>query len=690
MVSQTHKVDPNIVSEFRSGRRFLGAGEVVRSEPPLHAIVGQCRFRDAGTPAKSRVPGPIRCWQQTVPILKRFAPSPAMHLPSHWEQLKEVAWELPSLPGVYQFLGAGGQVLYIGKAKSLRDRVRNYFSSEALADSKRGGLLREARSISDIVVSNEKEALALENNLIKEHQPKYNVLLRDDKTYPYIKLTREKYPRVYVTRRLKKDGSTYFGPYFPGNLAHRLVHLVHRHFKVPSCSIDLRRNHPRPCLEYHIQRCWGPCVRGLVSDERYQRAAKDVKAFLGGRRKELVHDLRARMLEASEALEFEKAAGLRNLVSTVEEITERQRMAAAEGRDMDIYGIHAEPPLVAANIFHVRNGRVVDRRELYWEEIESFDMAEFLESLLPQVYLGQRHAPSLVRVPARFNGMAALAELLSEKRGRKVDIAVPLRGSKKALLDLVVTNARHCFEQRFRVRKPSKARISEAWREALNLPPPEDENRIVNRIECFDISHTQGTEVVASMVVWEDGRMKKSDYRKFIVGRQANDDFAAMREVVGRRYARLRKAGKPFPSFVLVDGGLGQLHAAAAALEQLGAAAQPLAAIAKRDETLYVHGQEDEPIRLDRFNPILHTIQQIRDEAHRFAITFHRQRRSKRTLRSELLEIHGVGAATARKLLRSFGSVAGVRASTLEDLAAAVGDRRARAIRAHFDCQSGD
>ncbi len=613
-----------------------------------------------------------------------------MRLPSHWEQLKEAAWELPSLPGVYQFLGAGGKVLYIGKAKSLRDRVRNYFSSEAMADSKRGGLLLEARSISGIVVSNEKEALALENNLIKEHQPKYNVLLRDDKTYPYIKLTREKYPRVYVTRRLKKDGSTYFGPYFPGNLAHRLVHFIHRHFKVPSCSIDLRRNHPRPCLEYHIDRCWGPCVQGLVSDETYQRAAEDVKAFLGGRRNELVRDLRARMLAASEALEFEKAAGLRNLVSTVEEITERQRMAAAEGRDMDIFGIHAEPPLVAANIFHVRNGRVVDRRELYWEEIESFDIADFLESLLPQVYLGQRHAPSLVRVPARFDGIAALAELLSEKRGSKVDIAVPLRGSKKALLDLVVTNARHCFEQRFRVRKPSAAQISEAWAEALNLPPPEEGIRSVNRIECFDISHTQGTEVVASMVVWEDGRMKKSDYRKFIVSRQANDDFAAMREVVRRRYARRRKAGRAFPSFVLVDGGLGQLHAAADALEELGAAAQPLAAIAKREETLYVYGQEDEPIQLDRFNPILHTIQRIRDEAHRFAIAFHRQRRSKRALQSELLEIRGVGEATARKLLRSFGSVAGVRASALEDLAAAVGARRARAIRAHFDRKGGN
>ena len=607
-----------------------------------------------------------------------------MPLPPHWDELKAAAWELPAAPGIYQFIGRDRKVLYIGKAKSLRDRVRNYFSNEALADAKRGGLLSESRSIGNILVSNEKEALALENNLIKQYKPKYNILLRDDKTYPYIKLTKEKYPRVYVTRRLKKDGSTYFGPYFPGNLAHRLVRFIHRHFKLPSCSIDLTRAHPRPCLEYHIHRCWGPCVKGLVSDDTYQRAAEDVRAFLGGRRHQLVRDLRERMLRASEDLEFEKAASLRNLITTVEEITERQRMAAAEGRDIDIFGVHAEPPLVAANIFHVRNGRVVDRREFYWEDAADYDEAEFLASLLPQVYLGQRHVPALVRVQREFEGMAALAELLAENRGAKVEIAVPLRGSNRALLDLVVTNARSCFEQRFRVRKPTAVQMAEAWRDALNLPPAEEGEKSNNRIECFDISHTQGTEVVASMVVWENGRMKKSAYRKFIVSRQANDDFAAMREVVRRRYSRLQVERKGLPLFVLVDGGIGQLHAAAEALEELGAAALPLAAIAKREEVLYVFGQEDEPLILDRFSPILHAVQQIRDEAHRFAITFHRQRRSKRALHSELLDIPGVGETTARKLLTQFGSVAGIRESGFEDLSAAVGRQRAAAIRAHF------
>ena len=607
-----------------------------------------------------------------------------MPRPPHWDELKAAAWDLPPCPGIYQFVGKDGEVLYVGKAKSLRARVRNYFSNEALADAKRDGLLSESRSLRNILVGNEKEALALENNLIKQHKPKYNILLRDDKTYPYIKLTKEKYPRVYVTRRLKKDGATYFGPYFPGNLAHRLVRFIHRHFKLPSCSIDLAREHSRPCLEYHIQRCWGPCVSGLVSTETYQRAAEDVKAFLGGRRQQLVRDLRARMLQASEDLEFEKAASLRNLITTVEEITERQRMAAAEGRDIDLFGVYAEPPLVAANIFHVRNGRVVDRREFYWEDVAGYDESEFLASLLPQVYLGQQHVPALVRVPREFDGMAALAEILRESRGAKVEIAVPKRGSNLALLDLVVTNARNCFEQRFRVRKPTAAQMAAAWREALNLPPAEEGAKPSCRIECFDISHTQGTEVVAAMVVWENGRMKKGAYRKFILGKQANDDFAAMREVVRRRYARLLAEQGDLPLFALIDGGIGQLHAAAQALQELGIGALPLAAIAKREEILYVFGEESEPLALDRFNPVLHAIQQIRDEAHRFAVTFHRQRRSKRSLHSELLEIPGVGETTARKLLRRFGSVAGVRKCGLDDLSATVGRQRAAAIRDHF------
>ena len=361
-----------------------------------------------------------------------------MPLPPHWDELRAAAWELPAAPGIYQFIGRDGKVLYIGKAKSLRDRVRNYFSNEALADAKRGGLLSESRSIGNILVSNEKEALALENNLIKQHKPKYNILLRDDKTYPYIKLTKEKYPRVYVTRRLKKDGSTYFGPYFPGNLAHRLVHFIHRHFKLPSCSIDLTRAHPRPCLEYHIHRCWGPCVTGLVSDDTYQRAAEDVRAFLGGRRHQLVRDLRERMLQASEDLEFEKAAQ----PAQPDHHRGRDHRAPAHGGRRGARHRYIRRPRGAAagRRQHLpcpqRPGsRLVASST--GEDAADYDEAEFLASLLPQVYLGQRHVPALVRVQREFEGMAALAELLAESRGAKVEIAVPQRGSNRALLDLV-------------------------------------------------------------------------------------------------------------------------------------------------------------------------------------------------------------------------------------------------------------
>ena len=606
------------------------------------------------------------------------------HCSDHWDKLKEAAAALPAAPGVYQYLDGRGRVIYVGKAKNLRDRVRAYFLTEKLADAKTGGLLSEARDIACIVVHNEKEALALENNLIKRRKPKFNVLLRDDKTYPYIKLTSEKYPRVYVTRRLRKDGSSYFGPYFPANLAHRLVHFVHRYFKIPSCRIDLTRYHPRACLEYHIRRCLGPCVQGLVADADYERAVADAKAFLGGRHAELVKDLKQRMTQAAAGLEFEKAAGLRDLIATVEEMAERQRMAAVEGRDIDIVGFYAEPPLVAANLFHVRNGRVVDRREFFWEDIHEFERLEFLSTLLTQIYLDQQYVPSLVHVPEDFDDRPVLEDLLSEKRGRKVEIGVPLRGSKKAMLDLVGANARQGFEQRFRIRKPGARELAAAWRDALNLPQPEKGEEASDRIECFDVSHTQGVEVVASMVVWERGRMQKADYRRFIVKRQTNDDFAAMREVVRRRYRRLKEERKPFPVLTLVDGGLGQLHAAAAALEELGAVTQPLAAIAKREETIHVFGQEDEPIRLDRFNPILRMIQQIRDEAHRFAISFHRSRRGKRAVASALLEIPGIGERTAQKLLREFGSLDKIRQASAEHLAVAVNKTQAENIRAHF------
>ena len=474
-------------------------------------------------------------------------------------------------------------------------------------------------------MDNEKEALALENNLIKQWRPRFNILLRDDKTYPYIKLTAEKYPRVYVTRRLRKDGATYFGPYFPGNLAHRLVHFIHRHFKVPSCNVDLTRNHSHPCLEYHIHRCLGPCVQGLTTDERYQEAVRNVRLFLEGRHKDLALELRRRVEAASDATRYEEASALHDLLATVEEFGEKQKMAAAEGSDTDILAFYAEPPLVAVNLFHLRHGHIVDRREFFWEDQMEFEPAEFVSSVLKQVYLNDPYVPAFLHVPVEFEERELLEEILSERRGRKVEILTPQRGPKKHLLALVESNAQHSFEQRFRVLKPSSQAIQAALQDALGL------EKAPSRIECFDISHIQGTDKVASMVVWEDGKMKKSDYRKFIIRTvEGNDDFASMREVITRRYQRLQAEGKARPGLVLVDGGLGQLHAAAGALFDLGITDQPLASIAKREEWIYVYGQEDEPIVLDRFSPVLHLVQLVRDEAHRFAVTFHRVRRAGR------------------------------------------------------------
>src|SRR5690348_8141286 len=512
---------------------------------------------------------------------------------------------LPTQPGVYQYKNAEGEVIYVGKAKNLRSRVRSYFLEGRWEDAKTDSLVREAADVDYIVVDNEKEALALENHLIKQKQPRFNILLRDDKTYPYVKLTLgERFPRVYVTRRLRKDGSSYYGPYFPGNLAYRIVDLIHRHFLVPSCKVDLTRFHPRPCLQYYIKRCLGPCVQNLATPEAYQEAVRDVQLLLEGRQTDLSRGLKVRMQQAAEDQEYERAARYRDLISTVEQLQEKQRMAAAEGDDMDVFGYHFENQMLAVNVFHLRGGKILDRREFFWEDLpetgtqqeseiegspattesaeaqapspghaaaevgsapsHSFSPGAFFSTLLKQVYIDQQYVPRDIIVPVDFEDRPELEELLTEKRGSKMEILVPQRGEKRSLIDLAAQNAKQSFDQRFRVMKPQAKAVQEALQDALGLLD------LPKRIECFDISHIQGAETVASMVVWEDGKMNKSEYRKFIVRSvQGVDDFASMREVVGRRYKRLRDENKPLPSLVLVDGGLGQLHAAAEALEQL-------------------------------------------------------------------------------------------------------------------------
>jgi len=651
---------------------------------------------------------------------------------------------IPTEPGVYLYKNAEGEVIYVGKAKNLRSRVASYFHEGRWEDAKTGSLVREAVDVDYIVVGNNKEALALENNLIKQRKPRFNILLRDDKTYPYVKLTlSERWPRVFVTRRLRKDGSAYYGPYFPANLAYRIVDLIHRNFLIPSCKVDLTRFHPRPCLQYYIKRCLGPCVQALTTPDAYQEAVRDVKLFLEGRPTDLSKSLRQRMEQAAAAQEYERAARYRDLISTVEQSQEHQRIAAAEGDDADVFGYHYENGMLAVNLFHMRGGRVVDRREFFWEDLPEFgasenaevpldhgaadalvrpegqssaraddpadqseqhatlasladgrmrpslhadfNPSEFFSALLTQLYIGQPYVPRNLYVPVDFEDRETLEDLLSEKfagegaRATRVHILVPQRGDKRALIDLAGTNAKQSYDQRFRVLKPNAKAIQEELQDVLGL------SELPKRIECFDISHIQGAETVASMVVWEDGKMKKSDYRKFIIRTvEGVDDFASMREVVTRRYKRVQQEDKPMPSLVLVDGGLGQLHAAAEALESLEIINQPLAAIAKREEILYVYGQEKDPIALDHHSPVLHLIQQIRDEAHRFAVTFHRKRRQMRDRSTELLEIPGVGESTTRRLLEHFGSLQAVKQADAAALSAVVTRGQAEAISSHF------
>jgi excinuclease ABC subunit C len=678
--------------------------------------------------------------------------------------LSEKIRTLPTQPGVYLYKNAEGEVIYVGKANNLRSRVRSYLLEASQANAKTGSLMREAVDIETILVANEHEALALENNLIKQRKPRFNILLRDDKTYPYVKLTlADRFPKVFVTRRLRKDGSAYYGPYFPGNLAYRVVELIHRSFLLPSCKVDLSRYHPRACLQYYIHRCLGPCVEGLTTPDSYKQAVRDAQLFLEGRHAELERALTARMMAAADAEQFEAAARLRDQLSTVHQLQEKQRIATAElNDDADVFGYHFEDGSLAVNLFHMRNGKIVDRREFFWEDLPSlmeavedrdqgsgirdqeqkmgapgpshlgtgdsekgeapaFNAGHVFSALLKQLYIDQQYVPRSILIPVDFDDRETLAALLTERTGHKIEIAVPQRGDKKSLVDLAAQNAHQSYTQRFRVLEPSRKAIQEALADALMLP------ELPRRIECFDISHIQGAETVASLVVWEDGKMNKSAYRKFKVKTVAGvDDFASMREVVHRRYARIRenangnensksnlalkghdfsradsdseqsgalapegrnspsKEPKTMPSLILVDGGLGQLHAAAEALESLGFTSQPLASIAKREEVIYLYGNEDEPIVLDRRSPVLHLVQLIRDESHRFAIGYHRQRRAMRDRDSELLNIPGVGPQTRQRLLTHFGSLRDVQQATPDSLAAVVSRKTAETIWQHF------
>ena len=625
-------------------------------------------------------------------------------------ELKNQIARLPEQPGVYLYFNADGDTIYVGKARALRDRVRNYLGAYG-SDPKTDALLDEVVRLEIIVTDSVVEALALENNLIKQRTPKYNILLRDDKNYPYLQLTtNEPFPRVLVARRVERDGSFYAGPFLPAHFARRTMSLTHRLFGMRSCNEVITGKRGRPCLEYDIKRCLAPCVDTICAPEEYARAVATTQLFLEGKNDELVTTLRGRMVRAAEGERYEEAAQLRDAMRTVQTLHDRQqKMATVELGHRDVFGVKLGPAGVIVQVFLVRRGRVVERVELGTDEaIVGASEGEVLAAGIQQFY-ELRGAPPEVHVPAEPNEREALEMWLSERAGRRVRIALPQRGEKRGFVDLANRNAALAYQTRFNQAQAAQYDALETLQQVLGLPA------LPRRIECFDISTIQGSETVASMVVCEDGRMRRGEYRKFRIrgiarpstgsGRAENnslvvslsnhepppsspeprvqDDFAAMHEVVLRRYRKLLEQGGPFPDLVLIDGGKGQLSAAYAALEELGLANLVAIGIAKKEELLYTRDRDD-AIALAAHDPALLLIQRIRDEAHRFAVTFHRRARTIRDLRSELDDVPGIGPRRRRTLLTTFGSLAGVRRATREELAAVVGQKTADAVLAFF------
>ena len=603
--------------------------------------------------------------------------------------LEEKLKEIPPSPGVYLHKDSGGKVIYIGKAKNLRSRVRSYFQTRPF-DRKTDALVRQINDLEFIVTDNEVEALILEATLVKKYKPRYNIKLQDDKSYPQLKLTiNEPFPKVIITRRIQKDGALYFGPFLPASMARRTIDVINRTFQLRTCDIEIDGKAPRPCLEYHIKRCLGPCVKGLCTQEQYQEAVRDVRLLLEGRNKELADTLQERMLEASEETRYELAAKYRDLRKTVIKLSEQQKMATSSESDVDIFGYYREGQRLALQLFTMREGHIVGRREFFWEDVtpDEFDPAEFLGEVLSQYYASD-YVPREILVPVDFTDRELLEKALTSRRGRRVRISVPQRGEKRDMIDLVDKNAKLAFETRFRILKPDMKQVLEELQETLELP------RFPARIESFDISHIQGAENVAGMVVCDNGKMNRSEYRKFkIRSVEGANDVASMREVVLRRYNRLLEEGKPLPDLVMIDGGKAQLHGAAEAMRELDLEAIPMVGIVKPPQRhndvayLLVKGREDEPVYLDPHSLILRLLQMIRDETHRYAVTYHRKRRELRDFTSELTAIPGVGDKRKGRLLRHFGSIQRIARAGVSELTPFVGRKTAEEIVDHFSKQ---
>src|SRR5215204_6299071 len=602
--------------------------------------------------------------------------------------LEEKLKNLPTSPGGYLHKDEGGKIIYVGKAKNLRNRVRSYFQSGRGHDRKTRELVKRIDDLEFIVTDTEVEALVLESNLIKQHKPRYNVLLKDDKQYPHLKLTiSEPFPRVMITRRIQRDGSLYFGPYLPAALARRTIDLINRTFQLRTCDIDIDGRLPRPCLEYHIKRCLGPCVKDLCKPDEYAEAVRDVRMFLEGKNRELADEYERRMTQASDEMRFEMAAKYRDLRKTVLAVSEQQKMAHTQDLDVDIFGFHREGARLALQLFTMREGKIVGRREFFWEDLpedDTFDAASFLSDVLTQYY-STDYVPREIHVPMDFEDRELLEKALKERKGRRVRILDPQRGQKREMIELVEKNALISFEQRFRVLKPDMERVLEELQEVLELP------RFPARIESFDVSNISGSENVAGMVVCENGKMNRQEYRKFRIKTvEGSNDPASMREAVHRRYRRQLEEGNPLPDLVMIDGGKGQLSAAASAMRELGLEAIPMIGVVKPPRRhndvshLLRKGSEDAPIYLDSHSPVLRLIQLIRDETHRTAVTYHRKRRELRDFTSELTAIPGVGEKRKNRLLRNLGSIQKVAEATVEQLSPFVGRKTAEDIFGHF------
>ena len=603
--------------------------------------------------------------------------------------LAEKLKEIPVSAGVYLYRDNAGKIIYIGKAKRLRSRVRSYFQARPF-DRKTDALVKQIADVEVIVTDNEVEALILEATLTKKHKPRYNVNLKDDKSYPHLKLTiNEPFPKAVITRRIQKDGALYFGPFLPASMARKTIDVINRTFQLRTCDIEIDGKAPRPCLEYHIKRCLGPCVKGLCTANQYQEAVRDVRLLLEGRNTELADTLAGRMDQASADQRYEMAAKYRDLRKTVIKLSEQQKMSTSPDRDVDIFAYYREGPRLALQLFTMREGHIVGRREFFWEDLseDDFDPGSFFSDVLAQYYSSD-YVPKEIHVPVEFEDRELLEKALTARRGRRVRIYYTQRGEKRDLIDLGEKNAKLAFDQRFRVLKPDMKLVLEELQETLELP------RLPARIESFDISHIQGAENVAGMVVCDNGKMNRAEYRKFRIKTvEGANDPASMREAVSRRYRRLLDEGKVLPDLVMIDGGKSQLNAAADAMAELDLEAVPMVGVVKPPQRhnqvsyLLMKGREHEPIYLDPHSLILRLLQMIRDETHRFALSYHRKRRDLRDFTSELSAIPGVGEKRKGRLLRHFGSIHRISEATELELTPFVGKKTAQEVVDHFERQ---